>query len=282
MTMRRFEILAGSALAFVVACGDSEQTGGAGSGGAPVTAGNGGGGAGAGAGGTASDGGSGGAAPAACQLPAEGCDASQKCSIVDTALGIPAGLGCVDAGDGVAFSACDADEACAAGLFCDYSTAVCKPFCDLAGFSCVGDAACVTGRDSAGLPIQGLNLCVANCDPQAVAVNPCGDDDGATCYFREDVQELDCGANDNLDWGSGCTSSRQCQPGLGCFANTTGTSQATMCLDWCGGVGAPNACYGSSGDGDFFCIGFEPCGPCAATGYDGPTGVSLGSCSWGE
>ncbi|NUP10221.1 MAG: hypothetical protein HOW73_29580 [Polyangiaceae bacterium] len=266
------------ALAFALllsCCSDSSATGGEGGQGAAGGASTSTGGApfgGGGSGGEPASGGAGGSIQPACTLSGEGCDDGEKCSIVDEMAGIPNGLGCVDAGSGIAFSACDADTACGPGLWCDYTTSVCKPLCGVDGFACEGANACVVGRNSAGTPITGLNLCVASCDPRSANVNPCADDPATTCFFRTDVDSFDCGLSGNGTWISSCDSSRDCRYGLGCFDG--------HCQDWCGPV--DSLCYGTKADGTWFCDQFKPCGTCQPTRFE-HDGAQLGACTaWGQ
>jgi len=226
-----------------------------------------------GTGGTAGDGGAtsttsgqgGGGAEPTCLPPAQGCGTDEKCTLVDEAAGVPAGLGCVEAGPRSAFAPCDADAVCGAGLWCDYTTAVCKPLCNVAGLSC-GAEACAVGRDSAGLPLAGLGVCLANCQPLASNDKPCSDDAAVTCFYRADELAFDCGQGAELPWPSSCTSHLDCGYGLGCIQN--------QCRDWCPTIGSE--CFGTKGDGSWYCENFMPCGTCTASGltYEGaPLGV---------
>lgn len=252
-------------------CGDDAATTSAGGGGA---AGGGPSSTSSGGGGSAGDGGGGsGGAPAACTLGGAGCVEGEKCSIVDEGLGAPAGVGCVEAGPGQAFEACDADIACGAGLYCDYTTAVCKPLCGQPGLECGSADDCVVGRDSSGSPIPGLFVCLAACNPVSASVNPCADDPSTTCFYRADEAAFDCGLSEQGGWMSPCDSGRDCRFGLGCFDG--------YCQDWCSDVGSANGCYGTKADGTWFCDQFEPCGPCEATRFEAG-GAPLGSCTaWG-
>ena len=260
--------LLGATLQLLACSDDTAATGGSGgsgaAGGAAPTNGGGGAGAAGGAGGQA----------AICTLGGAGCDEGQKCSIVDEVLGAPAGVGCVEAGPSQAFQSCDADIACASGLYCDYTTAVCKPLCALEGLECAAAEDCVVGRDSAGSPIPGLFVCLAACNPISASVNPCADDPDTTCYYRADEAEFDCGLSELGAWMSPCSTGRDCRFGLGCFDG--------YCQDWCGAVGSANGCFGTKADGTWFCDQFEPCGPCEPTSFEA-SGTPLGACtSWGQ
>lgn len=252
----------------LVACGSVSSGpggGGASSAAAGGAAGSGGEGAAAGA---AAGGAGGSGGGSACTPPDEGCAGSDKCTIVDEALGVPGGLGCAVAGPRGPFEPCDADAVCAAGLWCDYTTAVCKPLCNVGELGCEARDDCVFGRDSAGLPIPGLGVCLAQCNPIAAAVNPCADHPDTTCFYRVDEGAFDCGLSGDKPWPNVCNSHQECAYGLGCLGGT--------CRDWCPTLGAE--CMGTKGDGTFYCENFAPCGTCSPSGFtfeDAPLGGCL-------
>lgn len=243
----------------ITGCGDdadatsSSSTGGAGAGGQST------GGAGAGgAGGEAGSGGlgtgAGGSAPV-CTFGGAGCEEDEQCTVVDLALGVDGGLGCVRFGPQTPYSRCSAQVDCGVGLFCDRSTAVCKPTCDAGGAPCESGGACVEALSSTGEVIPGLQVCVADCNPAPAPMSPCGDGDETTCYYREDLEMLDCAASAGGTWPQGCEAHTDCAFSFACVDGT--------CIDTCFSEGV--TCDGfTKSIPDFFCMNFSPCGTCEA------------------
>jgi hypothetical protein len=237
-------------LCLALACGDSGDT----------TSNSGAGGTGAGAGGTGATGGGGspgaagaGGAAAPCELSGPGCEADEQCTVVDLELGTEGGLGCVRVGPQSSYSRCSAQVDCDVGLFCDRSTAVCKPLCDPAGPACESGGACVEAVSPTGDVVPGLHVCVADCSPAPALASPCGDGDETTCYYRDDLGMLDCAASAGGTWPEACQAHTDCAFSFACVGGT--------CIDTCFSEGVTCDNFTKSGP-DFFCMNFAPCGTC--------------------
>ena len=231
-------------------CGDDAGT--AGSSTSAGAGGTGGQGATGGTGGTGT--GAGGAAPI-CEFLGPGCASDEQCTVVDLVLGTDGGLGCVRFGPQTAYSRCSAQVDCDVGLFCDRSTAVCKPICDAAGPPCESGGACVDAVSSTGDMIPGLQVCIADCNPAPAPISPCGDGVETTCYYREDLEMLDCAASAGAAWPSSCDNHTDCAFSFACIDGT--------CTDTCFSEGV--TCDGFTKSGaNFFCMNFSPCGLCEA------------------
>jgi hypothetical protein len=153
------------------------------------------------------------------------CGAGKKCSIADESTGLTA---CVKAGNRTAWTKCGGDGDCAAALFCDHLTGVCKPVCMAAG-DCPepsGKAQCVDALTDGLKKIPGLKICTAHCHPETAA--PCDDAFGpVTCYYDIPYVEFDCAQTPNLGNGASCKGIplAACADGLGCVNDT--------CRKWC-------------------------------------------------
>lgn len=243
--------LAGALLLVMAAsCGDdadststssSSGAGGAGGGGGPSSTGT---------------GGTGGKSPVpACEFLGDGCADDEQCTVVDLELGVDGGLDCVRFGPQAPYSRCSAQVDCGVGLFCDRSTAVCKPVCDPSGAPCESGGACVEALSATGSVVPGLHVCVADCNPAPAPISPCGDGDETTCYYRDDLEMLDCAASAGGTWPESCDAHTDCAFSFVCLDGT--------CTDTCFSEGVTCDNFTKSGP-NFFCMNFAPCGTCEA------------------
>ena len=207
------------------ACGDdgNPTTGGAGSneGGAGGTGGIGGA---AGGGGSEQQGGAGGAScdPAV----AESCEQGLQCVVVQDALGVNGGTACQPPGDQPASSVCSAHSDCALGLLCEQITQTCKAPCS-SSVDCDG-AACVEAFTTAGLPIPGIKLCLAECDPVENTLCAAAGAE-VSCVYRADLEAFDCARAGDGAANTQCDAQAECAVGLGCLE----VNGQTGCLNWC-------------------------------------------------
>jgi hypothetical protein len=223
---------------------DSEKSSAGGHGGSPATTST--------AGGAGNGGGFGGSG-GACNIYAIGeCGMGEKCSIVDEALGVPAGVGCMEAGPRPMWSKCLANAECADGLYCDVITEICRPVCQN-GNACPAGAQCIPASDQAGVnQVPGLGMCTAHCHPQTAV--PCSNANGSTtCFYDTEIAEFDCIWTANSVAYTDCDSPTDCGRGLVCA-----TTFQTYCAPWCEPVGATSGCS------PFSCVSTQP-----AVDYDG-------------
>jgi hypothetical protein len=164
---------------------------------------------------TGGDGGSGGEPP--CEpRDLEACG-EQKCSVVDESTGA---TGCGLAGPLEAWNVCSSDADCAAGLWCDHLTGVCKPVCDNVGDCPDPTSQCLPAQADGGGSIPGLSVCVANCNPMSPGCGP-----HANCVYLGNPPLFDCTASlDHAD-GDSCSVDSDCAAGMTC--------RGSNCELWC-------------------------------------------------
>jgi hypothetical protein len=210
----------------LAACGDdSVSTGGAGG-----VASGGGGGADGGGGGGPDQGGAGGTAPAGCSPYDDPptCDGGMHCVVIDESLGLNGGTACIAPGTTPEFALCDDDADCVAGSLCDRVLDVCKPVCQLDSDCLEENAVCAQAVTSAGLPIPGLQLCLAACEPIAATV--CNDATGpVNCVFNPEEEGFDCAPAGDGTESTPCETHLDCEAGFGCLKE----SGNSACYRWC-------------------------------------------------
>ena len=106
---------------------------------------------------------------------------------------------------------------------------------------------CAKGWVEIGLPIPGLKLCAAGCNPETG--DPCVSP-GSTCnyaLFSPNQIGFDCVAAGNVPAGGPCSGESkqdltiECVAGHGCLGNPQ--TMMGECYRWCG-VGSPEDCPG--------------------------------------
>lgn len=201
-------------------------------------------------------GGMGGAGPKPCHplKDAVDCGPGERCTVVDKYMGT---FGCVplSATPKAPYQRCTNDSECTAGTICDYRTSVCDPFCD--GIATCPSQRCVAASfnkgDNTELPIPGVTVCVAHCDP--LKANACGA--GATCAYDPSFFDFDCFFHTGKQPGQACQYINDCPPQYVC---------ASTCSRWCHPAGSTGVeCGGGS------CLEFQN----ATFVYDG---VEYGFC----
>jgi hypothetical protein len=175
----------------------------------------------------------------------------EKCTVVDELTGA---TDCAHAGPLGAWSVCTIDADCAAHLWCDHATGVCKPMCESVDDCPDANTQCLPAAAEAGGTIPGLSLCVANCNPMSPACGAL-----ATCVYLDSPPLFDCFASLEHQDGDGCTTSSDCAAGLLCRGGT--------CRLWCN----------TPGDAGAWCKTFVWC--CSIDPAPSYGGSELGYCA---